>query len=162
MRSLNIYLNESIFDVDDNINDIDKVTEIGNFYKLHWYEIRSDHDFAYFFKKSDITKISQQQGYFNADWFGLALKSIKGSYMTKSKNTYMLPLCNIIGHLQYSNNMNDVKKNIEEFVKKYERGLINVDVEERKYGVDTALYINLRRVTDDGNKKITICFKKNK
>ena len=162
MIDLNTYIYESIFDVDDNINNVDKVTEIGNFYKLWWYEVRTDHDFAYFFKKSDIRKLAQQQGGFNADWYGIALKNVKWSYMTKTKNQYMIPLCCVIGHLKYAPNIDEVKRNIEEFVKKYERGLIHVDVEERKINSDTALAINLRRVTDEGTKRITILFKKNK
>lgn len=163
MIDLNTYIYESIFDDEDvQMDRLEEVTEIGNFYKLWWYDIRTDHDFAYFFKKSDIRKLAQQQGGFNADWYGIALKNVKGSYMTKTKNQYMIPLCCAIGHLKYSLNIDEVRRNIEEFVKKYERGSVHVDVEERKINLDTVLVINLKRITDEGAKLITILFKKNK
>lgn len=154
-------LYESLLDDElDQIDKLDSITELGNFYTLWWYEVNRDHDFAYFFKKSDIKKLASQQGYFNSDWFGISLKNIRGTMMTKIKNQYMLPLCNLIGHLQYNLNIDEFKKTVEDFVRKYERGPIQVSVDEGKIQLDKYITVTLRRVTDDGNKKILIRFKK--
>ena len=163
MKDLNTYIHESIFDDEDvQMDKIEEVTQIGNFYKLHWYEIKSDHDFSYFFKKADIKKLAQQQGYFDSSKFGLAMRSVPGSGMTKTKNAYMLPLCNAIMHIQYNINFDIVKDNICDFVKKYERGSVNVHIEERLWGRDNTITIVLKRTTDDGNKWITMRFVKDK
>lgn len=156
-------LQESLLDDElDQLNKIDGLTEFGNFYTLWWYEVIRDHDFAYFFKKSDIKKAASQQEYFDRDWFGISLRNLRGSMMTKTKNQYMLPLCNLIGHLQYNLNIDEFKKTVEDFVRKYERGPVQVSVDEGKIQLDNHITITLRRVTDDGNKRILMRFKKKK
>ena len=153
---------EGIFDVDDNLDNMDNVIQIGNYYKLHWYDVKSDSDFSYFFKKAEIKKLAKQQGYFDNSKFGLATRSVPGSGMTKVRNAYMLPLCNAIMRLQYNTDFQVVKDNICNFVKKYETGLVHVHIEENSKIKDDTLTIVLRRVTDDGTKKITMRFVKEK
>lgn len=163
MKDLNTYLNESIFDDEDvQMDKLDGVTEFGNFYTLWWYEVSKDHDFSYFFKKSDIKKLAAKQGYFNRDWFGISLKNIRGTMMTNTKNQYMIPLCNLLGHLQFDMNIEVFKKTVEDFVKANERGPVQVSVDEGNINLDKQITITLRRVTDEGIKRILMRFKKKK
>lgn len=163
MVDLKKYISESIFDDEDvQMDKLDGVTEFGNFYTLWWYEVSKDHDFSYFFKKSDIKKLSAKQGYFDRDWFGISLKNIRGTMMSNTKNQYMIPLCNLLGHLQFDMNIEVFKKTVEDFVKANERGPVQVSVDEGNINLDKQITIALRRVTDEGIKRIVMRFKKKK
>jgi hypothetical protein len=59
-------------------------------------------------------------------------------------------------------NIEVFKKTVEDFVKANERGPVEVSVEEGKIQLDRQITITLKRVTDEGNKRLLMRFKKKK
>lgn len=145
MINLNTYLNESIFDDEDTqMNRLDDITKFGNIFEIDWYDMSDDHTFPYMFKPSVIKKAAHELGYFNNNRFyrrPVKLTGNNGLGFTKVKNTYMLPLATIIGHVQYDKNIEVFEKRLRDEFEKYERGLnVLVSVEDKSIS---------RTITDD-------------
>ena len=168
MRSLNIYLNESIFDNEDiQMDRLNDLTKFGNMYHIKWYDMSDDHTFPYMFKPQNIKKIAKELGKLDKVFYKklLNLTGIRGMGITVSKNSYMIPLAEIIGHVQFDKNKDELERRIQQVIKDNARSLpVLVTVEDRTNSRvirDDTIDVILRVVVEDVSKYIKFRFEKN-
>lgn len=168
MKELKNILNESIFDDEDTQMDrLDDITKFGNLFEMYWYDMSDDRTFPYMFKPSVIKKAAHELGYFkdNKFYYRIIKSTGNGIGMTKVRNTYMLPLATIIGHIQYNKNIEVFEKRLREEFKKYERGLnVLVSVEDKSISrtiTEDKIDVVFRVVVEDKIKYIRFRFLKN-
>lgn len=168
MRSLNTYLNESIFDDEDvQMDKLDDITKLGNLYHIKWYDMSDDHTFPYMFKPQTIKNIAKSLGRLNREFYKnlLSVTGIRGMGISKVKNTYMIPLAEMIGHVQFDKNRDELEKRIQQVVRDNARNLpVLVTVEDKTNSRvirDESIDVFLRVVVEDNSKYIRIRFEKN-
>ncbi len=168
MRSLNTYLNESIFDDEGvQMDKLDDLTKFGNMYHIKWYDMSDTHTFPYMFKLQNIKKIAKELGRLDKVFYKnlLGLTGPLGIGVSKTKNTYMIPLAEIIGHIQFDQNREDFEKKIQQVINDNVRGLpVLVTVKDRTNSRvirDDSIDVSLRVVVDDYSKYIRFRFEKN-
>lgn len=168
MRSLNTYLNESIFDDEDvRMNKLDDLTKFGNMYHIKWYDMSDTHTFPYMFKLQNIKKIAKELGRLDKVFYKklLGLTEPLGMGVSKTKNTYMIPLAEIIGHVQFDKNRDELERKIQQVMKDNARSLpVLVTVEDRTNSTvirDDSIDVILRVVVGDVSKYIRFRFEKN-
>ena len=168
MRSLNIYLNESIFDDEGvQMDRLDDLIKFGNMYHIKWYDMSDDHTFPYMFKPQNIKKIAKELGRLDKVFYKklLSCTVVRGMGITVSKNSYMIPLAEIIGHVQFDKNKDELERRIQQVIKDNARSLpVLVTVEDRTNSRvirDDSIDVSLRVVVDDTSKYIRFRFEKN-
>lgn len=168
MRSLNTYLNESIFDDEDvQMDKLDDLTKFGNMYHIKWYDMSDDHTFPYMFKPQNIKKIAKELGRLNKVFYKklLSTTGVRGMGITVSKNSYMIPLAEIIGHVQFDKNRDELERKIQQVIKDNARSLpVLVTVEDKTNSRvirDDSIDVFLRVVIEDVSKYIRFRFEKN-
>ena len=168
MRSLNTYITESIFDGEDvQMDKLDDLTKFGNMYHIKWYDMSDDHTFPYMFKSQNIKKIAKELGRLNKEFYKKFISNtgVRGMGMTKSKNTYMIPLAEIIGHVQFDKNKDELEKRIQQVIKDNARSLpVLVTVEDKtdsRVIINDDIEVNLNVVVDNKIKYIRFRFEKN-
>jgi hypothetical protein len=168
MIDLNTYLNESIFDDEDvQMDKLDDVTKFGNFYRVKWYDMSDDHTFPYMFKLQNIKKVAEGLGRLNKEFYKKFISNtgVRGMGMSKVKNTYMIPLAEIIGHVQFDKNKDELEKRIQQVVRDNARSLpVLVTVEDKtdsRVIINDDIEVNLRVVVENASKYIRFRFEKN-
>lgn len=168
MVDLKKYISESIFD-DENaqMDKLDDLTKFGNMYHIKWYDMSDDHTFPYMFKLQNIKKIAKELGRLDKVFYKklLSCTGTRGMGVTVSKNSYMIPLAEIIGHVQFDKNREDFEKKIQQVINDNVRGLpVLVTVKDRTNSIvirDDSIDVILRVVVEDVSKYIRFRFEKN-
>ena len=168
MIDLNAYITESIFD-DENIqmDKLDAVTKFGNMYHIKWYDMSDDHTFPYMFKLQNIKKIAKELGRLDKVFYKklLSCTGVRGMGITVSKNSYMIPLAEIIGHVQFDKNKDELERRIQQVINDNVRGLpVLVTVEDRTNSRvirDDSIDVFLKVVVEKSSKYIRFRFEKN-
>ena len=168
MRSLNTYINESIFDDEDvQMDRLDDITKFGNMYHIKWYDMSDDHTFPYMFKLQNIKKIAKELGRLNKVFYKklLSCTGVRGMGITVSKNSYMIPLAEIIGYVQFDKNKDELERRIQQVIKDNTRSLpVLVTIEDRTNSRvirDDSIDVILRVVVEGVSKYIRFRFEKN-
>lgn len=168
MVDLKKYISESILDDEDvQMDKLDDLTKFGNMYHIKWYDMSDDHTFPYMFKVQNIKKIAKELGRLNKEFYRNLINATgtRGMGMTKSKNTYMIPLAEIIGHVQFDKNKDELERRIQQVINDNARSLpVLVTVEDRTNSRvirDDSIDVSLRVVVEDSSKYIRFRFEKN-
>ena len=162
------YINESIFDDEGvQMDKLDDLTKFGNMYHIKWYDMSDDHTFPYMFKPQNIKKIAKELGRLDKVFYKklLSCTGVRGMGITVSKNSYMIPLAELIGHVQFDKNKDELERRIQQVIKDNARSLpVLVTVEDRTNSRvirDDSIDVSLRVVVDDTSKYIRFRFEKN-
>lgn len=167
MRDLKNIL-EGIFDDEDvQMDKLDDLIKFGNMYHIKWYDMSDDHTFPYMFKHQNIKKVAKELGRLDKVFYKklLNLTGTRGTGITASKNSYMIPLAELIGHVQFDKNRDELERKIQQVIKDNARSLpVLVTVEDRTNSIvirDDSIDVILRVVVGDVSKYIRFRFEKN-
>ena len=149
------------------MDNLDSVTKFGNMYHIKWYDMSDVHTFPYMFKVQNIKKIAKELGRLDKVFYKnlLSCTGGRGMGITVSKNSYMIPLAEIIGHVQFDKNKDELERRIQKVIKDNARSLpVLVTIEDRTNSRvirDDSIDLFLSVVIEDSSKYIRFRFEKN-
>ena len=168
MVDLKKYISESIFDDEDvQMDKLDNLIKFGNMYHIKWYDMSDVHTFPYMFKLQNIKKIAKELGRLDKLFYQklLGINGPLGMGVSKTKNTYMIPLAEMIGHVQFDKNREELEKKIQQVVRDNARSLpVLVTVEDKTNSRvirDDSIDVFLSVVIEGTSKYIRFRFEKN-
>ena len=134
MKDLKKMLNESLFDIEDNISRMDDITLFGNIFEIKWYSIDRDSRLSEFASVAKVKEVSKSLGYVTNKFHYQALNktgNYSGVGITRQRNIFMLSMCNILAHVQYNSDHEKFKQNIENMLISHGWTGIDVFVEDQ-------------------------------